>query len=405
MPRDLRHDLTGTDQALPRHFPYVSPMCFESSCHAGVYGVSFLVVWFSVTLLSAGILVLCRPEKTRSWLGEIALPLLAAVGVAWWGMRQMAPQPAARTLRVALVQPSIPQTVIWDPAGVSGRFAQLLELSEAALTNKPDLLVWPEAAMPSLLRWDTNLYNGATLMDSVARLARKSGAWIVLGADDAEPTRDGEAKFFNASFLINPAGEIAASYRKRKLVMFGEFVPLARWLPFLRDFSGVGGDFTPGERPESFPMRSLGTKTSTLICFEDTFPHVAREHVEPDTDFLLNLTNDGWFGRGAAQWQHAANAVFRAVENGRPLVRCANNGLTCWIDGRGRMHEVFFPGDPDVYRAGCKLAEVPLLDGRAGPATVYWRHGDWFGWSCVGFAVLMTGRATLRNRGGKPASL
>jgi apolipoprotein N-acyltransferase len=191
---------------------------------------------------------------------------------------------------------------------------------------------------------------------------------------------------------------VVATYRKRRLVIFGEYVPLARWLPFLRRFTGVGGDFTPGAEFVPFQLSDLKVKTSVLICFEDVFPHSAREHVEADTDFLLNLTNNGWFGESAAQWQHAASAVFRAVENGLPLVRCANNGLTCWVDAVGRLNEVFFPGSSDVYGAGFKIAHVPLLAGQQRPPTCYRRHGDWFGWTCAGFAVLTLGRRCLGQR-------
>src|SRR6185436_17014292 len=111
---------------------------------------------------------------------------------------------------------------------------------------------------------------------------------------------------------------------------------------------------------------------SVLICAEDVFPHLVRQYVEPGTDFDLNLTNNGWFGKSAAQWQHAVSALFRAVENGVPLVRCTNNGLTCWIDARGRLHEVYFPGTRDIYGPGFKLVTVPLrADGKSRPLTVY----------------------------------
>jgi apolipoprotein N-acyltransferase len=367
----------------------------------GVYAVSFLVAWFSVSLLCGAVMVLRRPENTRRWMGEIILPLALVGVVVTSGLRQLfRVAPAAATLKVALVQPSIPQTTIWDPAEGPKRFQELLALTETALTNKPDLLVWPEAAVPGVFRYSTNLYGGATVFLSVTRLARKNKLWIVLGADDAmpDPERPGEALYFNSSLLITPSGEVAGIYRKRRLVIFGEYVPLANLFPFFRSFTGVTGDFTPGNGPVAFVLDNLRVKTSVLICFEDIFPHFVREHVEDDTDFLLNLTNNGWFGESAAQWQHAANAVFRAVENGLPLVRCANNGLTCVVDQQGRMQEVFFPGTRDIYGAGFKIAEVPLLAGGKRPATLYRRRGDWFGWSCVGLTTVAVSVTFLRRR-------
>ena len=106
----------------------------------------------------------------------------------------------------------------------------------------------------------------------------------------------------------------------------------------------------------------------------------AREYVEPDTDFLVNLTNNGWFGEGAAQWQHAAAALFRAVENGRPLLRCANNGLTCWVDEYGRIREIFRDARGTIYGPGYMISQINLLSsGEHRSATFYNLHGDVFG--------------------------
>jgi apolipoprotein N-acyltransferase len=139
-------------------------------------------------------------------------------------------------------------------------------------------------------------------------------------------------------------------------------------------------------------------KTSVLICFEDNFPHYAREYAQPDIDFLVNLTNNGWFGEGAAQWQHAANALFRAVENRRPLVRCTNNGLTCWMDASGRLRQVFKDANGSIYGPGFMTVEIPLLNpGEKVSPTFYNQHGDWFGWGCVGFSVIALALKLLRK--------
>jgi apolipoprotein N-acyltransferase len=367
----------------------------QVAAYAGVYGVSFLAVWFAVSVLCAAAVLLRRSPIPKSWSADVLLPLLAIVGVVTVGFSRVTrPSDTSASLKVALVQPSIPQQWVWEPEESAKRFQQLLQLSETALTNKPDLLVWPEAAVPGLVRLDTNINQAVT------SLVRRHKVWLVLGADDAVPRENASDPFkfdsFNSSFLINPEGEFAAAYRKRRLVIFGEYIPLVRWLPFLERWTGMGS-FTPGTGPVTFVAPDLQLKTSVLICFEDVFPHLVREYVEDDTDFLLNLTNNGWFGESAAQWQHAANAVFRAVENGLPLVRCANNGLTCWVDARGRMKEVYFPGTKDVYGPGFKIVEVPLLD-RKRPPTFYRRHGDLFGWSCVAWSALAVGRSFLWRR-------
>ncbi len=204
--------------------------------------------------------------------------------------------------------------------------------------------------------------------------------------------------YFNSSFLISPEGRLVGTYRKQNLVILGEYVP--RWLPFLKYFTPIEGGFTPGNTAVTFELTNLEVKTSVLICFEDVFPHVARQAAREDTDFLVNLTNNGWFGEGAAQWQHAASALFRAIENDLPLLRCSNNGLTCWVDARGRVRQLFQDNEGSVYGAGVMTADIPLLalGGKRRP-TFYHRHGDGFGWGCVGVAALtLAWRLARRNK-------
>jgi len=351
----------------------------------GIYGISFLVAWFSVSFANTVFILMMQPMQRWAWRGAIILPMLTLAAVIAFGFRRAMHRPRSdRELSVALVQPSIPQTLIWDPKEANNRFKQLLRLSELALRSKPDLLVWPEAALPNT---DQEMYRAIT------NLVVSHNVWMIFGADDVQTVVQSpqvvDTKYFNSSFLLNPKGEVAGIYRKRRLVIFGEYVPLSRWLPFMKYLTPISGGFTPGDRPVPFRL-SKGATTSVLICFEDVFPHLAREYATDETDFLLNLTNNGWFGESAAQWQHAATAVFRAVENGLPLVRCANNGLTCWVDSTGRLHEVNYRDSKDIYRAGFKIAKIPLLpDGQKREPTLYHRYGDWFGWGCVVLASLM----------------
>jgi apolipoprotein N-acyltransferase len=118
------------------------------------------------------------------------------------------------------------------------------------------------------------------------------------------------------------------------------------------------------------------------------FPQEARDHVQDDTDFLINLTNDGWFGNGAEQKQQAVGAIFRAIENGVPLVRCCNNGLTCWIDPQGRIREIEDAGG-SIYGPGFITPQIPLRGPGQRAPTIYNRYGDWFGWSCCATSGLL----------------
>ena len=274
-------------------------------------------------------------------------------------------------------------------------------------TRHSDLLIWPESAVPE---FDIASYIAIT------NLIRAHRVWLILNANDAVPhpnaTNEYDNDIYNAAFLLDPDGRLGGIYHKQKLVIFGEFVP-----EFLKWFTPITGSFAAGNEPVQFELErrapsrlevQLNTNrvetvlgvpnrvnTSPLICYEDMFPHLARRAVRNDTDFLVNVTNDGWFGQSAEQWQHMAGAVFRAVENGVPLVRCCNNGVTCWIDATGRVHETFRDGSGSVYGMGTLTIDLPLPKH---PATFYNRHGDWFGWGCVGVSLLLIiGRMAKRN--------
>jgi apolipoprotein N-acyltransferase len=366
----------------------------------GVYGVSFLIVWFSAALFMTSVALFQAPMARSYWAREIALPFVVIGALIFWGMRISRSLPQAEsTVKMALIQPSIPQTLIWDERENANRFQQLLKLSEDALTNKADVLVWPEASVPNPLR-----HHDETLT-AVIELARKHQVWVIVGSDDAEMRPGGstlrDLDYFNSAFAISPEGRLTAMYKKRQLVIFGEYVPFVKVLPFMKYLSpaGEGAGFTPGTKPIPFNLEPLGVIASVLICFEDTFPHLVREYVEPNTDLLVNLTNNGWFGESAAQWQHAATAVFRAVENRIPLVRCANNGLTCWVDTVGAMHDLYFPDSPDIYKAGFKIVTVPVLgSGETRRLSFYTRYGEVFGWSC--FALTIANLAAIYIRFG-----
>jgi len=366
----------------------MSPLIQMASV-TGVYGVSFVVAWVSLALLSAGLMVIRRPAARSVWVGEVFLPILVVAVLFHVGFRQIrAEKPSPRTLKVLLVQPSIPQSLIWNPNQDTNRFWELVRYSDQALTNGVDLLIWPESAVPTMLRYDPETY------DAITGLARRHHVWMILGSDDAEPKENAKnpeaVNYYNSSFLISPEGRLAERYIKRSLVIFGEYVPLEPWLPFLGYFTPVQGGFTPGKQPVQFELGDLGVETSVLICFEDIFPRLGRSDVRPGTDFLVNITNDGWFGHSAAQWQHATTALFRAVENHVPLIRCCNNGLTCWIDARGRLQQILHDNRGTVYGMGLMQASIPVLaPGETHPLTFYTKNGDVFGWSCVGIAGVM----------------
>lgn len=361
-----------------------------------VYGISFLIVWFSVALFCAGLMAVRGKGGRSMWLAETAVPILVIALTFNVGYRiiQNAPNPSG-SLSLTMVQPSIPQTLIWDPDADDQRFQALIRLSREALKTDTDVLIWPESAVPKLLRYDEPTFS------SITELAAKHRVWMIIGADDAEPRRNtpapNDADYFNSSFLISPEGKLVGNYRKRSLVIFGEYIPLIKWVSFLSWFTPIQGGFTPGDQAELFRLGDLGVAASVLICYEDVFPQLGRSGTKTGADFLLNLTNNGWFGEGAAQRQHAITALLRAIENRRPLVRCTNNGLTCWVDEYGRIREVFRDASGSVYGEGLMRIALPL---RQAPmeVTFYTRHGDVFGWICVAITGVLVALQIIRNR-------
>jgi apolipoprotein N-acyltransferase len=355
----------------------------QMSAFTGVYGVSFLMTWVSVSLFCIMLSVSSAKQRPRWLVFQSLPPVLALTGVLIYGRHALSVvDETPKRYKIALVQPAIPQPAIWDPNEKTNRFLKLLHLSQTALAEKPNLLVWPETALPEMIA------RNQFTQDAIGNLLRPYKSWMVLGAADydSQPGVTGrdETRWYNSAFLINPSGDMVARYHKRHLVPFGEFMPGARQFPFLAKLRAAGAGLTSGDRPGLFHITEPPANFSVLICYEDLFPDEVRECLTPETDFLLNLTNDAWFGDGAAQWLHLLNALFRTVELHLPLVRCCNNGITCWIDEFGRLHNVDFADSTSVYQAGYKIIEVPVAaSGHGYHTTFYCRFGDLFGWVCV----------------------
>ena len=376
----------------------------QISSVTGVYGVSFLISWLSVSLFCTGLSLSANKTRPSLMLLQVLPPLLALAGVLAYGRHELfSLGESPRHYKIALVQPAIPQPAIWDPNEKTNRFLKLLRISQAALAEKPELLVWPETALPEMIT------RNQFTQDAIVKLLHSYNTWMVMGASDYESQLDATGRdtteWFNSAFLINPAGEMVARYHKRHLVPFGEYMPGARWFPFLARLRAAGAGLTSGDRPGLFHITEPPANFSVLICYEDIFPHEVRECQGQQTDYLLNLTNDGWFGDSSAQWLHLVNALFRAVELHLPLVRCCNNGITCWVDARGRLHNVYFPDSQNVYQAGYKLIDVPLASSESGYHPTYYRqHGDCFGWGCVALVVVVGLKRSTLHRGGESAA-
>jgi len=373
----------------------ITPLALLASI-TGVLGVSFIVVWCSVSFLlattgSTHLIGMARYKRAVIDAAPSLSFLVLALAVSWLYTDSREKHIDSRgKLRIAMVQPSISQQVIWDSYGdekmAIERWEQLKKLTIEANATKPDIIIWPEASAPLTAR---RMPDESVHIEPIDELAKSLGTPMIIGTDEAVvELKDGrmfKRAARNSCFLIDAKGNVTADYSKRHLVMFGEYVPFEKWFPFLKKLAPVG-TFTPGNGPKVFDLGKA--KAAPIICFEDVVFPLVRKAAGEEVDLLVNLTNDGWFGESNQQWQHARAAAFRSIEAGRPIVRCTNNGLTCWVDRFGRIHKL---EETDIYAPGVRVAEIPLVDHAHGRSTFYQRTGDWVGWGSVFAFGLMLG--------------
>ncbi|MBE9532083.1 MAG: apolipoprotein N-acyltransferase, partial [Proteobacteria bacterium] len=238
-------------------------------------------------------------------------------------------------IKVAVAQGNIDQSVKWDPAFRQETIDIYRELSLKGADEKPELIIWPESAVPFYLSYENK---AAALISGVAE---DTGAYLLTGSPHFEDNTPGSSEwesYFNSAFLLSPEGETLDRYDKVKLVPFGEYVPLKRALFFIKKLTVGFADFTPG--PGHMPLEMKAVRLGVLICFESIFPGISASTVRNGASVLLVLTNDGWFGKTSAAYQHFDMAILRAVENRTSLVRAANRGISGVIDPLGRVtHE------------------------------------------------------------------
>lgn len=270
-------------------------------------------------------------------------------------------------------------------------YERLSELTRQAQSDPAtELVIWPETALPDDVRNSENSY---ALVWSLCT----NGTPILTGSLDTAVPDTGEPQYFNSAFLFDVDGRIAGEYDKRRLVIGGEFIPLADWVPAAWQVAwGWPASITPGERGAVFRAGKRSVPLAPLVCFEDVFPDLARADVRAGARMLVNVTNDAWFDAYIAPWQHLRNAVLRAVENRVPLVRAANTGVTGVVEPSGRLAAFLSDGADRTDGPGVLWADVPV-PADAAPLTFYARYGDIYGIACAAATVLWP-LAALRNR-------
>lgn len=317
-------------------FPWVTlsaafadwPILIQGASLIGAYGLSGLFV-----ALATG-LTLWNASRSPRWLVLVLCLFLLGFGA----YRQAGFAPEGVDRRIALIQGNIDQGEKWDAAYQIGTVQKYLDLSRKGLHTppqgaqqddiRPDLIVWPETAMPFYLQ-DASVFS-----NEIREFVRKTGIPLITGAPAYTERADGSFNFFNRAFLFNPRNGETSWYDKVHLVPFGEYVPLKDWLPVEKLTSGVG-EYLPGK--SHGPLSADGLHLGMLICYEAIFPELAQERVAHGADVLVNISNDAWFGRSSAPWQHLAQARMRAVEQCRWIARGTNTGISAFIDPLGRV--------------------------------------------------------------------
>jgi apolipoprotein N-acyltransferase len=357
------HIFTGFPWMDLGYSQYRNPLLIQLADLTGHHGITFLIVLVNCMIF----LIIRRFQQlnSRSLVREFlpaALILIAAFSysLARFHMIEDAIRMSPR-INTRIVQGNIDQSKKWLPAMREQTVHDYLAMSKPPATrNDPDLLIWPETALPFFPI-------GNPLFKQIEKsLLKPNGPVFITGAPHfVASSETKKISYYNSAFIFEPvqgkssknkAIYSTARYDKQHLVPFGEYIPFNRYLPSSMPLVESVGNFSPGRSLE--PISCHNAKIGVLICYESIFPDLARQEVTNGANLLVNLTNDGWYGKSSAPWQQLAMVVLRAVENRKSLARAANTGISCFIDPLGNQMEL-----SPLFKPFAMTAELPLLEG------------------------------------------
>ena len=344
----------------------------------GVYAVGFLIVAVNAALAFAVL-------KRSVWAIVAALSIIIlAVLILGASLLFHGPSPSGNSpfLYVVALQPNVPMA----PVKTAGEIQELLErhlsMSTEALKqlpndNVPRLVIWPESPMNFTYASDK------TFQNLVAEFTRENHTALVFNSLEPAPA-DGA---YNSALLITEEGRLISQYDKIRLMPFGEYVPLPHWLPGASLITAIVGDFTPGEKYTLMPLGNH--QAGVFICIESAYPSIARNFTREGAEFLINISNDGYLGPTAVMRQHLANAIFRAVENGRPILRVTNSGITASIRSDG-----FVQDQTTGFQPTSRNWKLSLWNSN----TFYTKHGDLLAHLCAIITTIIFATALFNSR-------
>jgi apolipoprotein N-acyltransferase len=382
-----------------------NPVLLSLCSWVGPYGLSVLLVMINLGLASWIIRMVrlarethvTKPASTTDWLSRLTpelylglSPLLLGFVVFGNNIQSRMNYPTD-SLSVGIVQTDFDPNAKWDSFRLENHLQKITELTKAVALpdskgQRPDFILWPEAALPLTL----NNYRYAEML---RELSQQIQTTLVIGTID----KRGEG-YSNGVAVVTDRGIQSPVYAKRHLVPFGEYVPLASVLP-LRKVVPIAEDCVAGINPALLTVANRQGQTfqgGALVCYEDVFPELAREHALAGADFLIVVTNDAWYGREAGAYQHAAHSALLAASTGLPVVRCGNAGWSGSINATGLSQAVTASGQPDdtIYFAGQRRVGPIIPKPKGLPHTPWVLYGDW----AIGLGTALAALAIYRRR-------
>lgn len=367
-------------------YPHLNLMQFVE--FTSIYGVSALVIYVNLVIFS--LLSGCQERR-----GLLVLSVFILIsGLSCWGIwrrAQLTTLPPAHKLRVGLIQGNIPQDTKWNPNFQEESMVRYERLTRQAAAQGAEFVIWPETAAPFYFQapLPPNMpgrEKEEAYRERLLRLATDLRVSILFGSPAFTVERQ-QVSMFNRAYLLSSTGEVLGSYDKIQLVPFGEYVPFHSLLFFLEKLVVGIGDFAAGTMTTVFVLPQ--TQFSVLICYEGIFPSLTRRFVAQGAELLVNITNDAWFGRTSAPYQHLVMESVRAIENRVPLVRAANTGFSAVVGIDGQLHH-----RTNLYETTILVEDIAWPQVRS----FYTRYGDVFVWFCVASTSLMLGYSWVRRR-------
>lgn len=323
----------------------------------GVAGLSFLIV-----LLNVSIFNLLR-QRSKQTIALVAFTCLLWAGIYAYGIIRVGEVKEAMEnapqINATLVQGNIDQSLKWSSNYQEETIGIYEALSQKSDSKPGGLIIWPETAVPFNFEPESNLKR------RVKSIATNTGKWLIFGAVSYNPYKQNN-DFFNSAYLLSPEGEIRGRYDKVHLVPYGEYVPLRGVFPFISALTAGIGDFTRGAGYH--PLKMEKEKVGVLICYEGILADAGRTYKNNGAELLVNITNDAWFGKTSAPYQHFSMSVFRAVETRLYLARAANTGVTAIVDPSGKINKHTEIFKKDVINGKIQYMSLP---------TFYARWGEW----------------------------